>query len=143
MDKEILTAENIMLGSDIKDKWVAIRKSGEILVKNNYVKPEYVEDMIAREESTSVYIGNHVAIPHGLVDSESKIIKSGISFIQVPDGVPFGQELAYVIIGIAGKDGTHMDILGKIAMACSELDVVEELRTTADKNRIIELIMGN
>ncbi len=107
------------------------------------MKPEYVDDMIAREESTSVYIGNHVAIPHGLVDSEAKILESGISFIQVPEGVPFGEEVAYVIFGIAGKDGTHMEILGTIAMACSELTIVEELRTTKDKNRIIELITGH
>jgi mannitol/fructose-specific phosphotransferase system IIA component len=140
MSKKILTAENIILDVVIQNKWDAIRRSGELLVTNGYVEPGYVDDMIAREKSDSVYIGNHVAIPHGLADSESKIIESGISFLQIPEGVSFGKEKAYLVIGIAGKEVTHMEILGKIAMACSELEIVEELRTTTDKNRIIELI---
>lgn len=142
MAKEILTADNIILNSDLRDKWTAIELCGEILVKNGYVKPEYIDDMKERERTSSVYIGNHVAIPHGLVTSDSKIIESGISFLQVPGGIDFGEEKAYMFIGIAGKGGTHMDILGKIAMACCDMDNVEILRTTTDKDKIIEILLG-
>ena len=41
------------------------------------------------------------------------------------------------MIGIAGKDGTHIDILSNIALACSELETIEILRHTDDKNLII------
>lgn len=142
MNKEILTAENIILGSDIKDKWEAIQMCGKVLVDNGYVKPEYIDDMMERERSSSVYIGNHVAIPHGLVTSDSKIMESGISFLQIPNGISFGNEEAYMFIGIAGKGDTHMEILGKIGMACSDLDNVEILRTTQDKAKVIEILLG-
>lgn len=143
MDKTILTSENIVLNSDIKDKWEAIRACGEILVKNGYVTPEYIDDMLERERTASVYIGNHVAIPHGLITSEPKIIKSGISFLQVPNGIAFEDEVAYMFIGIAGKNNTHIDILSNIAIVCSELNNVEKLRTATDKNEIINILMND
>ena len=38
--------------------------------------------MIEREDKVSVYIGNGVAIPHGVGGSEKYIKKSGLSFLQ-------------------------------------------------------------
>lgn len=73
MPKEILAADNIILDCKPVDKWDAIEICGNILVDNGYVTPEYIDDMKERERSTSVYIGNHVAIPHGLVTSDEKI----------------------------------------------------------------------
>lgn len=142
MDKNILKPENIVLNSTVKDKWEAIRLCGEILVENGYVTEAYIDDMIERERTDSIYIGNHIAIPHGLVTSESKIIRSGISFLQIPNGIAFGNELAYMFIGIAGKNGTHIEILSNIAIACSELENVEKLRITKDKKEIINILMG-
>lgn len=143
MKKDILTEDNIILGQKISDKWEGIRLAGEILVRNGYVTQGYVDDMIKRERDSSVYIGNHVAIPHGLVDSGSKILNSGISFVQVPDGVSFGDEDAYMIIGVAGKGEEHMGILGSIAMACMDLENVNKLRTTTDKQEIIRILLSN
>ncbi|WP_243430390.1 PTS system, mannitol-specific IIA component [Enterococcus sp. DIV2402] len=143
MNTNILTKENIILNSNPVDKWEAIESCGEILVKNGYVTPEYIDDMKERERTVSVYVGNHVAIPHGLVTSEDKILTSGISFVQVPEGVSFNDEKVYVFIGIAGKRGEHNEILSKIALACLELENVEILRTTQNKDKIIEILLGS
>ncbi len=144
---DVLTVNNVILGSDIKDKWEAIRVCGQILVDNGYVKPEYINDMLDRERSSSVYLGNHVAIPHGLDSSEPKILKSGIAFLQVPDGVRFDDdedEVAYMFIGIAGKGkgSAHIDLLGQIATVCSDMDNIEKLRTATDKQQVVDLLMG-
>ena len=45
--------------------------------------------MVARQEATSVYIGNFVALPHGKAKDE-QIVEEGIFLFQVPDGVDFG-----------------------------------------------------
>lgn len=144
MAKEILQEDNILLNAKPKDKWEAIRLCGQILADNGYVKPEYIEDMYARERTESVYIGNHIAIPHGLDRSDQNIYESGISVVQVPDGIRFDEndddKTAYVCIGIAGKNNTHLDILGKIALVCCDMDNVELLKTSQDKRQIANLL---
>lgn len=143
MPKEILATDNIILDCKPIDKWDAIEICGNILVDNGYVTPEYIDDMKERERSTSVYIGNHVAIPHGLVTSDEKIYESGISFVQVPEGISFGEEKAHIFIGIAGKRDEHNEILSKIALACIEPENVEILSTTKDKNLVKEILIGD
>lgn len=143
MAKEILTEDNIVLNADPKDKWDAIRMCGELLVKNGYVLPDYIEDMYKREKVATVYIGNHVAIPHGVDESRERILDSGISFLQTPQGVKFGDdEIAYMFIGIAGKNDTHVEMLSKIAIACSDMDNIDILRTTSDKKKIIDILLS-
>lgn len=140
---EILKKDNIILNAQVADRWEGIRLSGQILVQNGYVTEEYIDDMLERERSSSVYIGNHVAIPHGLADSKKKVLTSGISFVQVPKGVSFGDEVAYMFIGIAGKEDEHVEILSRIATACMDLDAVEKLRTTKDKDEVIRILSGD
>lgn len=141
MNKELLKKENIVLNADPKDKWEAIKISGSILVEQGYVTPSYIDDMIEREKGFGVYIGNHVAIPHGLVESADKIIKSGISIVQTPKGVSFGEEKAYVFIGIAGKGMEHIDILQKVAMVCMDVENVEKIRDAKSKEEIMHILM--
>lgn len=138
--KEIFQEDNIILNASFEDRWNAIRTCGEILVNQGYVTEDYVNDMMERERRVSVYVGNHVAIPHGIENSEQNILESGLSVIQIPQGVAFGDELAYVMIGIAGKDGAHIELLSQIALVCMEPDNVEQLRISQDKKEIIAIL---
>ena len=88
--KPILSEENIALNVKVKDKEEAIRYAGKILMENAYTTPKYIEHMLERQRRFSVYIGNHLAIPHGIESSDSEIYTSGLSVVQVPEGVDFG-----------------------------------------------------
>ena len=136
---EVLNLNNVKLNMVFDNKIEAIKYAGNILVENGYVKEDYIQSMLERDKDLSVYIGNNIAIPHGMPDSESYIIKSGISIIQVPDGVDFDGELAYVIIGIAGKNNTHMEILEKIALVCMEEENIEIIRRAKNKEDILNI----
>ena len=140
MEKKILCEENIVLGARCQDRWEAIRMCGKILLDQGYIKESYIDDMLEREKSASVYVGNHIAIPHGIAYSEKTILHSGISVLQLPEGVDFGQEKAYLMIGIAGKDGTHVDLLSRIALACMEEDNVERMWKARDKQVILNIL---
>ncbi|WP_040977855.1 PTS sugar transporter subunit IIA [Oceanobacillus jeddahense] len=140
--ESILKEENILLNTELKTRNDAIELSGKILVENGYVTEKYIEYMKAREELVTTYIGNNVAIPHGVEDSADEILKPGISLIQVPEGVPFGEEIAYVIIGIAGKDGEHLEMLSQIAILCSDEANVEKIRHAKTKLEILEMLGG-
>lgn len=139
MDHSIFNTANIRLNAEAEDKWSAIRACGQILVDQGYVSEAYVDDMIAREKGASVYVGNNVAIPHGIANSEKNIFKSGISFLQVPKGVDFDGETAYMLIGIAGKEGTHIELLGQIAMICSDPDNIEKLKSAATEEEVYNI----
>ena len=98
--KPILQEDNIILQASYADRWSAIQACGEVLVKQGYVRAAYIEDMMERERLVSVYVGNHVAIPHGIVNSEQHILESGLSVLQIPEGVDFDGEKVYIMIGI-------------------------------------------
>lgn len=138
----ILSSESIILNAKFNTKEEAIRFAGQVLVDEGYVDNAYIDSMIARNENLSTYIGNHLAIPHGLEDSQKYINKSGISIIQVPEGVDFGDgNIAYVVIGIAGKNDTHLDILSKIALVCADDQNVLEIRNAQSKEEIQDIFM--
>ena len=131
--------ENILLNVKVADKTEAIRLAGNLLKDHGYVEPEYIDAMIQRDKEASVYLGNHFAIPHGVAGSEKYIKESGISFLQIPDGVDFDGETAYVMVGIAGKNGEHIEILGNIAEVCTDVGNVEKLRTARDKKEVLDI----
>ena len=139
--KPILSEENIALNVKVKDKEEAIRYAGKILMENAYTTPKYIEHMLERQRRFSVYIGNHLAIPHGIEASDSEIYTSGLSVVQVPEGVDFGDgNIAYVVIGIAGKDGTHLNMLSNIALICAEEENIEKMRRAENKQEIMEIL---
>ncbi|HAB2448873.1 TPA_asm: PTS mannitol transporter subunit IIA, partial [Salmonella enterica subsp. diarizonae] len=123
------------------DKFDAIRITGNILKENGYVTDEYIKRMIVREEIVSTYLGNGLAIPHGTDGSDCEIIKTGISLVQFPDGVDFGDgNTAYITIGIAGKEAEHMDLLNKIALICIEEDNVQTLRNATSIEQVLQVL---
>lgn len=140
MTKQILAKENIELNVSLTDMEEVIRYTGRILVDNGYVKETYIDKMLEREELTSTYIGNQVAIPHGTENSKDDVKSTGISLITIPEGVDFGGgNIAKVIIGIAGKGEEHLEILSNIAIVCSEEENVQKIAEATTKEEILEL----
>ena len=111
-----------------------------MLSDNGYTTVQYIDDMQEREKRFSVYIGNHLAIPHGIETSDKEIYSSGLSVLQVPEGVDFDGETAYMVIGIAGKDGTHLNMLSTIALICADEENIEKMRCAENKEDIMEIL---
>ncbi|WHY86569.1 PTS sugar transporter subunit IIA [Neobacillus novalis] len=140
MTKSILAKENILLNTAVGTKEEAIRVTGSILVDKGYVDANYIGKMLEREALTSTYMGNFVAIPHGTEDSKLLVKESGISFVQVPQGVDFGSgNIVKLLIGIAGKDNEHLDILSNIAIVCSEEENIEKLVAAKTADEILAI----
>lgn len=140
IDKKILNEKNILLNQKYATIDEAIVASGKVLVANKYVTDDYIDQMLERNRRLPVYVGNHVATPHGLEDSRGAINESGVSIIQVPEGVAFPDgEIAYVFIGIAGKDNTHLDIISTISNALIDEANVEKIRTATSAEEILSV----
>lgn len=142
----ILRKENVEMNKTFNHKEEAIREAGRLLVSGGYVDESYIEAMLEREKTVSTYMGNFIAIPHGTEAAKSAINTSGISVVQVPNGVNFGTEedekLVTVVIGIAGTGDDHLEILSQIAVYCSEIENVTKLADAKSEEEIVNLLGG-
>lgn len=134
----ILSIDRIRVQGRAADKEDAIRQSGQLLVETRCVAPAYVDGMLAREETMSTYLGNGVAIPHGAYDNREDIYQTGISVLQVPDGVVWEEdEVAYLIIGIAASSDEHVGVLASLAEVIEDEELTHQLCQTDDPHLIL------
>ncbi|SFJ53588.1 PTS sugar transporter subunit IIA [Thermoflavimicrobium dichotomicum] len=139
----ILSKEKILMNQKVNTKNEAIELAGKLLVAGNHVTEEYIDKMFEREEDLTTYIGNGVAIPHGTQEAKKWIRSTGISIVQIPDGVDFGNgNTAYLVIGIAAVGDEHLEILSNLAVICSEEENVKKLVQTDSAEELIALLEG-
>ena len=139
--QEILKRENIVLGASFRHKGEAINACADLLIGSGYAAESYRADMFARDADVSVYLGNGVALPHGLASSKEMIYASGICFIQVPEGVSWGDgNTAYLVIGVAGRETEHTEILGRIAEKLCVPEYREQLRRATHADDVMAIL---
>ena len=139
---EVLIKESIFTEQAFSSKEEATIMSGEILLKNGYIEKEYIDSMLEKLETQSfaTYIGNGVAIPHGMAEGSKHVNHTGISVIQVPEGVLWNEEMAYVIVGIAANSNDHMGVLSALADAIEEEDDAKKLWKETSTENIFNLL---
>lgn len=128
----LLKKENILLGLPSESRDDAIKRAGELLIDSGYVSTEYVDAMFQREEIVSTFIGNGVAIPHGVGKARDLIKNSGLVVLQYPNGIDYNGNTCYLVIAISGKDNEHIKILSNIAETLSDDDEAKALWKTTD-----------
>ena len=137
---EVLRPGNIRTGLSTEPKEAAIRRAGELLAAGGYVEPRYADAMLRREELATTYMGMGIAIPHGTSDAKKCVLHSGIVVLQYPGGVAFGDEKAYLVVGIAGVGDAHLDILARLGEVFGDEDLLRRLTTEGDPQAIYEAL---
>ena len=137
----ILSKDRISLRSSATDKAEAIRKAGELLVSSGCVLPEYVDGMLTREQSMSTSLGNGVAIPHGMDENRAQVLKTGISVLQLMEGVEWDEgEKVSLIIGIASSSDEHVGVLSNLAEVVENEEALAELLRTDNPDVIMNYL---
>ncbi|EQH98076.1 PRD domain protein [Clostridioides difficile F314] len=137
---ESLFMKNIYLDS-AKDY---IKFMGNILYKNKYVKPNYIDDVLIREKMSSTAFNNNVAIPHSM---KMDALKTGVCLIVNDKPVKWGEEKVQIIAMIPINEKEKFNyIFESFIEILSEWNNVKEL-TKADNyssfmNRIAYLIQN-
>jgi len=141
MNMSILSKDRISLQASAADKADAIRKAGELLVTSGCVLPAYVDGMLAREQSMSTSLGNGVAIPHGIFENREHILKTGISVLQLKDGVEWDEgEKVFMVIGIAASSDEHVGVLSNLADVIDSEENLAEMLKTTDPDVIVKYL---
>ncbi|HLA08334.1 MAG TPA: PTS sugar transporter subunit IIA [Anaerolineales bacterium] len=137
----ILSKDRISLQASATDKVDAIRKAGELLVTSGCVLPEYVDGMLTREQSMSTSLGNGVAIPHGIYENREHILQTGISILQLTEGVEWDEgEKVFMVIGIAASSDEHVGVLSNLADVVDNEETLAELLQTNDPDVVVKYL---
>ncbi|KNC90253.1 fused PTS fructose transporter subunit IIA/HPr protein [Trabulsiella odontotermitis] len=138
-----LSVQDIHPGQQAGSKEEAIRQIASALVAAGNVANGYVDGMLAREQQTSTFLGNGIAIPHGTTDTRDQVLKTGVQVYQFPQGVTWGtDQVAYVALGIAASSDEHLGLLRQLTHILSDDAVAEQLKTATTAEELRALLMG-
>ena len=137
----LLYPENVKVGCKADTKENVIRQVGQMLVDSGYVNPSYVDAMVKREASFSTYMGNELALPHGVEEAKKEIKASGIAVMIFPEGTDWGGETVKVVVGIAGVGEEHLQILSVIAEQALEEGNMERI-INGSAQEVYEILKG-
>lgn len=138
-----LLVQDIHPGEQAGNKEEAIRQIAAALAQAGNVAGGYVDGMLAREQQTSTFLGNGIAIPHGTTDTRDQVLKTGVQVFQFPQGVTWGEgQVAYVAIGIAASSDEHLGLLRQLTHVLSDDSVAEQLKSAITAEELRALLMG-
>ena len=142
-------AENILIKLEADSKEEVIRVMVDLLVNNGYVKPEYYDILIAREEQYPTGLpteGIQVAIPHGI--SEGSVIKPAVALATLAKKIKFrnmankDEELSVGLVFLFGLPGEHelAEELNKVMSIFSEGELLSRVYSSKSKDQIMEIM---
>lgn len=137
-----LSQQDIHMGATASDKQDAIQQVAAALAAAGCVSPAYVDGMLQRELQTSTYLGNGIAIPHGTTDTRDLVLKTSVQVFQFPQGIAWGEETAYVVLGIAARSDEHLALLRQLTHVLSDESVAARMAKTASAEELRSLLMG-
>ncbi len=137
---DILSVSQIKVPGTATSKDEAIREAGQILVDTGAVTPAYVDAMFEREKSVSTYMGNYLAIPHGTNEAKDEITASALSVVRYDSPIDWDGNDTRFVVGIAGYEGGHLEILGKIAVIFSDTDEVDKMIAAGSAEEVFALL---
>jgi multiphosphoryl transfer protein len=134
-----LEAANVRLGASPASKEEAIRMVAGLLSDGGHIDPGYAESMLGREKVANTYLGEGIAIPHGMLKDRDMIRQTGIAVVQVPSGVEWNPgERVRLVVGIAAASDEHLEILANLTQVLADGDEVQRLSTASDAAVLVD-----
>lgn len=139
----LLTAELVGLSARASSKQDAIAQAGALLAGAGYIDPAYIESLQGREQVANTYLGQGVAIPHGLPEDRHLIRKTGIAVLQLPDGVEWQDgERAHLIVAIAAQSDEHIAVLQRLTLLIGDPQRLQALVSARDPQVLVSALNG-
>ncbi|MDQ4070091.1 MAG: HPr family phosphocarrier protein, partial [Actinomycetota bacterium] len=134
-----LDPANVRLGASPATKEEAIGLVASLLAENGHVDHAYRQSMLGREKVANTFLGEGIAIPHGLLKDRDLIKRTGIAVVQVPGGLEWNPgEVVRLVVGIAATSDEHIQILANLTQILADEQEVERLATTTDPAVVVE-----
>ncbi len=138
-----LSESNIHLNAKATNKLQAIEMAASALEQAGNVEQGYLQGMLGREQQTSTFLGNGIAIPHGTLETRSMVKKTGVQVFQFPQGIEWGEgNIAYIVIGIAARSDEHLALLRQLTHVLGDEDTAAQLATLTDVEKFRAILLG-
>jgi len=141
---DVLRRSDVIVGCASTSMDEAIEFVGGRLVARGSVSADYVDGMKQREEVVSTYLGNGVALPHGVLASKEAVVSTGIVVAQYPEGVDWGGAgTAHLVVGLAAVGDDHVKVLSQLAEILQDTELCERLWATDDADYLYEQLSAS
>lgn len=140
---EVLQRSDVIVGRPSTTMNDAIEFVGGRLVARGSVSADYVDGMKRREEVVSTYLGNGVALPHGVLESKQAVVSTGIVVAQYPAGIDWVEGTAHLVVGLAAVGDDHVKVLSQLAEILQDAELCEELWVTDDADYLYEQLSAS
>ncbi|KZE85895.1 phosphoenolpyruvate--protein phosphotransferase [Chromobacterium subtsugae] len=133
MSDALLNPQLIRLGCRPADKDAAIREAGALLEAAGCIAPDYIDSLLRREAVANTYLGNGIAIPHGMAEDRAQVLRTGVAILQIPDGLEWnpGQRI-HLLCAIAARSDDHLVMLRQLTRLLQDEARLLPLFTTTD-----------
>ncbi|MES1987113.1 MAG: HPr family phosphocarrier protein, partial [Pseudomonadota bacterium] len=136
-----LGIQSIQLRGQASNKSEAIKLVASLLVANGNMQAAYSDSMLQREKIANTYLGNGIAIPHGLPKDRELILQTGIAVAQFPEGVEWNSgEIVYLVVGIAARSDEHIELLANLTDVLDDAATIQRLAKTTNAMDIIDCL---
>jgi len=137
---DILVADSVVLQGSATTRDGAIDEAGRLLLDRGAVDSGYLDAMHEREESVSTYMGSYLAIPHGTNAAKDHIMKSAVSVVRYPEGIDWNGKEVKFVVGVAGVNNEHLQILSSIAKVFTNKAQVAQLEAATTVDEVLNLL---
>lgn len=147
---DLIQDELINIAKEDLEYKEVIKYLGKTFLNKGYIKEEYINDVLTREESfpTGLELKNMgIAIPHANPDN---VLKNGISILKLKNPVKFSNmetgDDVYVRMAfmLALKDpNDHLKMLQSLFIMFQKEEVMDELINVASKDEIKNIVLNN
>ncbi|PRY29628.1 PTS sugar transporter subunit IIA [Pseudosporangium ferrugineum] len=138
--RPVLEPRGVRVREHAADRVAAVHRCADVLEELGAVHPAYREAMLDREWAMSTYVGEGVAIPHGLDRSRALVRRDSLAVLRFPDGVEWDGATVTVCVAIAARGDGHVALLSALARILLDPLRAKGLREATDPAEIVGML---
>jgi len=140
--KDLLTEKTIKLKAKASNWEEAIRIGGELLVKNDFVEPRYVDAMVrnVREMGPYIVIAPGIAMPHARPEDGVKKVCMSLVTFEEPVVFNNNKEVKIMVSLGATDQYSHLQTLSDLMKLLSDNSYVDRILKASKIEEVIEVI---
>lgn len=138
--RPVLEPHGVRVAETAPDRVSAIHRCADVLEEIGAVHPAYREAMLDREWAMSTYLGEGVAIPHGLDVSRILVRRDALAVLRFPAGVEWDGGRVTVCVAVAARGDGHVRLLAALADILLDPHRARALREATDPEAIVAML---
>ena len=142
------TPVEVQLAAAPQNRDDAVRAAGSLLIQAGFAADGFTDSLLKREQTATTFLGQGVAIPHGMIDDKHLVKRTGLAVLQVPNGVVWGKDaegkpqIVNLVVGIAAASDEHIKVLRRLTRLMRDDARLKKLFTTTNAAELVEALTG-